>query len=263
MARLLLVDDTPENLVQLSAALNGYEIVTAESGAEALRLAGEIPPVDLILLDVSLPDTDGYQLCAALKALPTWSNVPVIFVTGPSSCEEEELGLRAGAVDSIARPFHPERLRARVANHVELQRHRDVQSSRAVEHHWQIPNKLPELTSFQQRLRDCLREAGCSEDSIHDLELATEELLVNTIQYGFEDGQQAAIHVSIWAQPEQVKIQLRDTGKEFDPLQAEERPDDKVGGWGIPLIHHLMDEFHYQRVNDSNQVTLLRRQRDS
>ena len=102
-----------------------YEIVSAGSGQEALEMAQTQTPPDLILLDVSMPGMDGYEVCAALKQIETWAHVPIIFVTGLDNTEDEERGLRAGAVDYIAKPFHPALVRARLRNHLELKRHRD------------------------------------------------------------------------------------------------------------------------------------------
>ena len=72
-----------------------------------------------------MPDMDGYQVCEILKKTPGCANIPIVFVTGLSSAEEERVGLAAGAVDYITKPFHPELVKARVNNHIELKRHRD------------------------------------------------------------------------------------------------------------------------------------------
>ncbi len=124
--RLLIVDDTPENIELLRAVLKrDYEIVSATSGQEALAFAQRESPTDLVLLDVSMPIWDGYEVCSRLKELPNWNQVPVIFVTGLDNSEDEERGLRAGAVDYITKPFQPALVKARLRNHLDLKRHRD------------------------------------------------------------------------------------------------------------------------------------------
>lgn len=525
--RVLIVDDTPENIFMLSATLkHGYALTTATNGAEALEKAAQTPHPDLILLDVCMPDMDGYQVCQILKQTPGCSNIPIVFVTGLSSAEEERVGLAAGAVDYITKPFHPELVKARVNNHIELKRHRDnleqevqrrsrelVQATlartmlendlrlalklqlsllpparyrspqvggcelatvlrparaiggdfydylhlgpqkvlftlgdvsdkgvasalfmvrvvtllhwlaptashpselleslnkalchdneagmfvtlgcgmadlekgeilyasggheepvlltpghpaqqlkvdggpalglydeatfpahrwvlkrgqcmvllsdgvteandaaarefgserlveslgfmqdcmptsvvetclRAVEgftggvelsddltllafqpgtsqrFRWDIECSMEGLRAFTQELHSSLVSSGCSPECLHDLDLVSEELLVNTIRYGFpESREDAFVEVSLWADAYHVHLVLRDNGVSFNPLEADERDEDKVGGWGIPLIRSLMDQFDYQRIGDINEITILRREREN
>ena len=125
-ARLLIVDDTPENIRILMSLLRSLcDVVAATNGTKALELARNQPQPDLILLDVMMPGLSGYDVCAELKRDPLTRNIPVIFVTGLSEVGEEEKGLRLGAVDYISKPFHPDLVKARVLNHLELKRHRD------------------------------------------------------------------------------------------------------------------------------------------
>ena len=123
--RVLIVDDTPENIWLLSETLkDSYKILVANNGARALAIAQREPP-DLILLDVMMPEMDGYEVCAALKSIPECAGIPIIFVTALSGAGDEQKGLSMGAVDYITKPFNPALVQARVHNHLELKRHRD------------------------------------------------------------------------------------------------------------------------------------------
>lgn len=123
--KLLLVDDTPENLQVLYRALRDeYEIFSATNGRKALQLAGSQRP-DLILLDVMMPEMDGYQVCASLKDDPFTRDIPVIFITAKTDADSEMRALSAGAVDFIHKPFSTGVVRARVRLHLELVRHRE------------------------------------------------------------------------------------------------------------------------------------------
>ena len=125
-ARILIVDDMPANIRILKELLkDDYRIAAARSGFEALSviLGDELP--DLVLLDVMMPGMDGYEVCARMKADPRTAGIPVLFVTAMGEAEDEERGLRAGGVDYIVKPISPAVVKARVANHVELKRHRD------------------------------------------------------------------------------------------------------------------------------------------
>ena len=104
-ARILIVDDSPINIKTLATLLkDNYKIVIATGGAEAIRIAKENPP-DLILLDVIMPDMDGFQVCEALKKDAVLKTVPVMFITALSEESDRQKGLDVGGIDFITKPF--------------------------------------------------------------------------------------------------------------------------------------------------------------
>ncbi|CAA7624801.1 response regulator [Magnetospirillum sp. SS-4] len=118
---ILVVDDTPENLAIVAGVLkDSYRTRVATSGARALALAGSDDPPDLILLDIMMPEMDGYEVCRRLKGTPATAAIPVIFLTAKSEIEDEAKGFDAGAVDYIHKPFSPPIIRARVKTHLDL-----------------------------------------------------------------------------------------------------------------------------------------------
>ena len=122
---LLIVDDVHENLHALMSVLRDhYRLAAATSGAKALELARRQPRPDLILLDIRMPDLDGYQVLAALKADPATAEIPVIFVTALAEAADEARGLALGVADYITKPVNPELLKARIGNQLELRRYR-------------------------------------------------------------------------------------------------------------------------------------------
>lgn len=127
MPRILIVDDDPLNIKVLNAMLKAeYEIVVALSGDEALQRVATNPRLDVILLDIRMPEMDGFQVCERLKANPETKDTPVIFVTSLDNEEEEQKGLELGAADYIIKPFRSAVVRARVRNHVKLKRSQDL-----------------------------------------------------------------------------------------------------------------------------------------
>ncbi|MFV0421557.1 hybrid sensor histidine kinase/response regulator [Oleidesulfovibrio sp.] len=124
---ILAVDDIPANLSVLHGILSDeFTLLTATNGKDALELAaGENPP-DLILLDVMMPGMDGYQVCRALKQLPATKNIPIIFVTSLDDADNEDKGLRLGAVDYVLKPFSPLVIKARVQTHLALFRQQRI-----------------------------------------------------------------------------------------------------------------------------------------
>ena len=118
---VLVVDDTIDNLRLLSDILDhrGYDVRAVTSGAQAL-LAAECDPPDLILLDINMPDMDGYEVCRRLKVQPASKNVPVIFLTALSETADKVKGFETGGVDHVTKPFQVEEVVARVNTHVAL-----------------------------------------------------------------------------------------------------------------------------------------------
>ena len=115
---ILVVDDAPANLSLLSGLLRDlYCVKAVNHGAKALKIASDEPP-DLILLDIMMPDMDGYEVCRRLKADPQTRHIPVIFLTSKSDIESEQMGMGLGAVDYVTRPISPPILLSRVRAHL-------------------------------------------------------------------------------------------------------------------------------------------------
>lgn len=120
-ARLLLVDDVPTNLSVLGEVLSsaGAKIFVAQSGPAALARLASVRP-DLILLDVTMPGMDGFEVCRRLKADAQWHDIPVLFVSALSDMIDKVAGFTAGGVDYILKPFHAEEVLARVTAHLSI-----------------------------------------------------------------------------------------------------------------------------------------------
>ena len=118
---VLVVDDTIENLRLLSDILDhqGYDVRAVTSGSQALRAVEHDPP-DLILLDITMPDMDGYEVCRRLKATDGAKDVPVIFLTALSDTADKVQAFDVGGVDYVTKPFRGEEILARVKTHVAL-----------------------------------------------------------------------------------------------------------------------------------------------
>jgi len=123
---VLIVDDSPSNIQVLAECLKEkYHIKVATSGKQCLELSNVEQGPDLILLDIEMPGMNGYEVCQHLKASVSTESIPVIFVTGKDADQEEEKGLRLGAVDYITKPIRPAIVAARVEAHVTLKLQRD------------------------------------------------------------------------------------------------------------------------------------------
>ena len=126
-ATILIVDDEPLNIQVLSQALSPwYRIKAATSGKTALEIATSDDPPDLILLDIKMPEMDGYEVCQQLKKRRSTTNIPIIFITGKTSAEDETRGLELGAMDYITKPFSVPIVMARVRNQIMLKTKTDM-----------------------------------------------------------------------------------------------------------------------------------------
>lgn len=125
-AVILVVDDVPTNIQALAFLLKeDYTVKVATGGARALEVASQDPIPDLILLDVQMPDMNGYDVLRLLRENNDTAKIPIIFVTGKDSTQEEEYGLELGAVDYITKPIHPSIVKARVKTHITLKQQHD------------------------------------------------------------------------------------------------------------------------------------------
>lgn len=154
---VLLVDDAPTNIQVMNSILKDtYRVRIATNGAKALELANATPPPDLILLDVLMPEMDGYEVCARLKKDSRTQDIPVIFLTIQTEIENETKGFEVGAVDYIHKPFSPAVVMARVHTHLvlrgireqlALQLHmiqKELETAREIQFSI-LPTKLPKI----------------------------------------------------------------------------------------------------------------------
>ena len=118
---ILIVDDVPENLAVLSNSLSDhYRVRAATSGARALSICRSEDPPAIVLLDVIMPEMDGYEVCRQLKADPRTAQIPVFFVSGNAGLEEEERCLALGGVDCLNKPIRVALLMRRLEQQIEL-----------------------------------------------------------------------------------------------------------------------------------------------
>ncbi|MBT3813392.1 MAG: response regulator [Gammaproteobacteria bacterium] len=118
---ILIVDDTPTNIQLLNSMLREqYKVKAATSGEKALKIARTEPQPDIILLDIMMPEMDGYEVCRQLKSSPLTADIPVIFITAKTAVEDEQLGFSLGSVDYITKPFNPDIVKTRVKTQLEI-----------------------------------------------------------------------------------------------------------------------------------------------
>src|SRR5436189_1930414 len=122
-SRILVIEDEPANIQTLSTLLKerGYQINIATNGGQALQVLERLRP-DLILLDVMMPEMDGFETCRRIKASPEWRDIPIIFLTAKTETPDIVRGFELGAVDYVGKPFNAHELLARVNTHLTIDR---------------------------------------------------------------------------------------------------------------------------------------------
>jgi putative two-component system response regulator len=124
--RILIVDDAIQNIKVLANALkNDYRVFFAQNGQEAIARANSTPAPNLILLDIMMPDMNGYDVCLKLQEDPKTKHIPIIFISALNSEQDEAKGFELGAVDYITKPYSIIAIKARVKTHLDFQLHRD------------------------------------------------------------------------------------------------------------------------------------------
>jgi PleD family two-component response regulator len=130
---ILIVDDAPDNLKLLERLLakQGYRIHVCQSGLEALQTAPGLKP-ELILLDIVMPEMDGYEVCRQLRLNSRTREIPIIFLSAMDKTEDIVRGFQLGAADYITKPVNPAELYARIFNHIELKRYKNELNEAAI-----------------------------------------------------------------------------------------------------------------------------------
>ena len=201
--RVLIVDDTPENIDVMGEILKPYyKRSVAIDGEKALRVATSDTPPDLILLDIMMPGIDGYEVCRRLKANEKTAEIPVIFVTAKGSTVDETTGFELSAVDYITKPVSPPLVLARVKAHLELASARhDLQNQNEV-----LEQKVVDRTKEIQLTQDVTIEAMASLAETRDNETGMH--IRRTQKYVFVLAEKLATHPRFSDYLDEATIQL-------------------------------------------------------
>jgi two-component system, sensor histidine kinase and response regulator len=171
---ILIVDDTPDNLRLLSSALTdrGYKVRSVINGAMALMGAQAAPP-DLIMLDIKMPDLDGYEVCQRLKENPQTREIPVIFISALDEVFDKVKAFTSGGVDYIHKPFHVEEVLARIENQLTVRRLQvqlQAQNQQLQQTQANLLQALEQERSLKQRIEEmaAIEERNRIAREIHD-----------------------------------------------------------------------------------------------
>ncbi len=183
---ILIVDDEPANIKILGENLKSrYKILIATSGSKAIEISGSSNPPDLILLDIVMPEMNGYEVCRRLKTDDKTRKIPIIFLTAMASEKDETSGLELGAVDYIIKPFSLPITKARVKTQLELKYHRDLlENLSTIDGLTGIPNRR----SFDERITQEWKRAVRESDILSLIMMDIDYFKPYNDQYGHIEG---------------------------------------------------------------------------
>jgi two-component system OmpR family response regulator len=271
MRKALVVEDESNTGELLGECLRrrGFEPTVLTQGKSAIAWTREHHP-DLILLDVMLPDLDGYRVCEDLKLDRPTSPIPIIMISARDQHADKVHGLRVGANFYLLKPFTLEQLDHAI-EHV-LAWHQNLKEDGAQgEIHFTLQSETQYLEELNHLLAALYLYSGLSQSHVQQLTLALREMGVNAIEWGHQNQTERILRVTYRIDPEKATIGVRDTGPGFDPdnlphAATIEDPDRhmvvretlglRAGGFGILLARGLVDDLQYNE--SGNEVRMVK-----
>jgi CheY-like chemotaxis protein/anti-sigma regulatory factor (Ser/Thr protein kinase) len=272
MLRIALVVEDERDTGELLAEIlrrKGYEPTLFLEGKPAIPWTQAHQP-ELILLDLMLPDTDGYRICEDLKLDRDTNLIPIIMVTARDQHADKIHGLQVGANAYLTKPFTVEQLNQAI-DRVLTWREQLKRTGTEGEIHFQLQSDTQYLEEVNDLLASLFRFSGLSPTYIRHLTTAVRELGTNAIEWGHQKQVERLVTITYRIDPEKVTIVIRDTGPGFDPktLPHAATPEDptshvmvretlglREGGFGILMARMLVDELHYNE--QGNEVHLVK-----
>jgi len=269
---VLIVDDERDTNDILARLVRARDLVPIQlySGAQVLPAVTEKKP-DLILLDLMLPDVDGFAICDELKRNRETNLIPVVMVTALQDAQHLAAGVRVGANDYLKKPFTAEKLYETIDKalawhdeHLKRGTHGEV--------NFDIRSELTYLQQANDMLADMFAHTPLTDRQIKDLKQAVMEMGGNAIEWGHRKNADLVLRITYRINPDSITLIIQDQGPGFNPgnlphAASDEDPIGHIelrnelglreGGFGIMLARGLVDDFKYN--TRGNEVTLLKR----
>jgi two-component system OmpR family response regulator len=273
MPRTVLIVDDEHDTNQLLAELvsaRGYRPITLYEGKHVLDSVERLRP-DLILMDLMLPDVDGFELCETLKRNRETNLIPILMVTALNDTNHRIHGVRVGANGYLPKPFTPEQLFQAMDEAIVW---RDEHSHRGIdgEIRFDVRGEIAYLQQVNDMLTDMYAHTPLTDRQIKDLRQAVMEMGGNAIEWGHRKNADLPLQITYRIHPDRVTLVIKDQGPGFDPRQLPHAAHDedpiahlevrsdlglREGGFGIMLARGLVDDFRYNEKG--NEVSLVKR----
>jgi DNA-binding response OmpR family regulator len=273
MPRTVLIVDDERDTNDILASLvqaRDFQPIQMFSGAHVVDAVREHAP-DLVLLDLMLPDTDGFVICDHLKRNRATNLIPVIMVTALSEPNHRASGVRVGANGYLTKPFTPDQLFEAIDKAFAWRREHEGRGTTG-EINFDVRSETTHLSQANDLLADLFAHTPLTERQIKDLRQAIMEMGGNAIEWGHRRNADLVLRITYRIDPQAVTLIIRDQGPGFNPSRIPHAASDedpiahldvrnelgiREGGFGIMLAKGLVDEFHYNEAG--NEVTLVKR----
>jgi DNA-binding response OmpR family regulator len=269
---VLIVDDERDanDMLAHMVRARGHEPVQLFVGNEVVNTVRDHAP-DLILLDLMLPDVDGFTICEQLKRDRATNLVPVLMVTALHDPSNKLNGIRVGANGYLTKPYTPAQL-FKAMDEVLAWRKEHLTRGTTGEIRFDIRSEAAYLQQVNDMLADLFAHTELTDRQIKDLRQVVMEMGSNAIEWGNRKNAELTLQITYRIDPGAVTLIIRDEGPGFDPenIPHAASPDDPIahldlrnemgireGGFGIMLARGLVDEFRYNETG--NEVTLVKR----
>ena len=272
MGTALIVEDDPDqaSLVSHLVTSRGYEPLVSGTGHDGLALARRHPP-DLILLDVMLPDIDGFDVCRRLRGDPSTRTTPIVMMTALTGSIERRRGYRVGANAYLTKPYGPAELFDAIA--IALRWRADLDRGKVQgEIQIDLPSESPLLIEVNEFLTGISRESPLGVDQIAQLRQSIMEMGQNAIEWGNRHRTEALVRITYRTYDDRIEVVIRDQGSGFDTrdvphaaqaddpiahMDVREKLGLREGGFGMMISRGMLDELRYN--SRGNEVTLVKR----
>ena len=269
---VLIVEDEHETNAILSGLVRarGFTPIPLHCGKEVLPAVRRYQP-ELILLDLMLPDLDGFAVCEQLKKERDTNLIPIVMVTALNDVNHHLQGVRVGANGYVTKPFTTEKIHRAIDEALAWSRERRQRGTQG-EVQFDVRGELTYLQEMNDMLTDLFAHTPLTERQIKDLKQALLEMGGNAIEWGHKKNADLPLNITYRIDKDSVTLVVKDQGPGFDPRRlphaaSEDNPIGHLdvrnelglreGGFGIMLARGLVDEFRY---NDrGNEVTLVKR----
>jgi DNA-binding response OmpR family regulator len=268
----LIVNDEPTTSAQLAALVGdlGFETVMSQTGAGALALIREKQP-DVVLLDLTLPDSTGFEICHKLKCDRETNLIPVILVALKDDPRQVLSGLRVGSNGFISKPYTHDEVKEAVESAIAW-RHERIEHGDSGEIVFMLRSEMAILQQTNDLLADLFVHTPLTERQIKELKQVLTEMGGNAIEWGHRRNAELPLKITYRIGSDRVTLIIRDQGPGFDPKNLPHAACDedpiqhldvrnelgiREGGFGIMLAKGMVDDFKYNDVG--NQVTLIKR----
>jgi DNA-binding response OmpR family regulator len=269
---VLIVDDERDFNHYLASLLEarGFEPVQLFKGSQVMDAVREHAP-EMIMLDLMLPDVDGFEVCDRLKRNRETNLVPVLMVTALTDPNNRAKGVRVGANGYLTKPFTAEQFDEAIDKALAWRQEHEQKGTHG-EINFDVRSEATYLQQANDMLADLFAHTPLTERQIKDLRQAVMEMGGNAIEWGHKKNAELVLTIVYRIDPEAVTLVIRDQGPGFNPKQLPHAAHDedpighidvrnelgiREGGFGIMLAKGLVDEFFYNEKG--NEVTLIKR----